>query len=177
MVCPRPQRLVVLLLLAAAATCGHARPLGDKAPLVVAQARRWALLHAPLCCVQRLTMSHFCREQAAPLHGLSAAWYWFKTHWALILVAILFTACFLLTCLAVVQHTQLVCALCLLKASIAVLCCCFPRIQAWFEEQMAAADRQATPGADRQPGGPSVGLTPRPVADEYTPLHASVKAL
>ena len=113
-------------------------------------------------------------EQAAPpLHGFPAFWHWLQTYWVLLLVGALFTACFLLTCLAVVQHTQLVLLLCLLKASVAVLCCCFPRIQAWFDEQMAATDRQGTQGAVRQPG---VGLTPRG-PDENTPLSASAKAL
>lgn len=112
------------------------------------------------------------KSPPSSLHGLAAAWAWFRDYWWLVLIALLFTACFLVSCLAVVQHTQLVCALCLLKAAIAVLCCCFPKIQAWFEDQMAAASEKHPQGGRGSVVGMSTRVAP---PDESTPL--AVKTL
>jgi hypothetical protein len=95
-------------------------------------------------------------------------------------VVLLLTVCCLLGCLAVVQHTQAVLALLLLKAAVTVLCCFFPRIRAWFEEQMAQADAgyRGGPAAGLSPAGAGGGFAGPPYAHERTPLAAAAsKAL
>ena len=112
-------------------------------------------------------------------HGLDAALAWLHQYWVLCLVVLLLTVCCLLGCLAVVQHTQAVLALCLLKAAVTVLCCFFPRIRAWFEEQMAQAEGgyRGGPAAGLSPGGGLASAGPLYV-HERTPLAAAAsKAL
>ena len=80
-----------------------------------------------------------------PLLGVQAVRHDFHEWLPLLIGALVLLSC----CFAVAQHGQLMLALCVLKALVALVCCCIPGAKAWAEartgERPSLAADESTP--------------------------------